>query len=461
LLAHYSQNAIRNDKNEDGFFDNPLKQDVILMNRWRYVGKKGVRAQAGIKYVNSNHFGGQINYDGLKEDNESSIWGLDLNNQRVEAWTKTGWVNEAKPWQSFGLQLAGMNHSQQSNFGRNSYNADQRMFYANFIYQGILGNTNHKFKTGLSYQFDQFNELVNVDEYNRKESVPGIYGEYTYSPDDKLGIVLGLRADYHNQFGAFVTPRAHIRYALRELTILRLSAGQGRRTANIFAENFALFASNRDWKIQNENVATPYGLNQEVAWNFGLSFQQGFILDYREGQIGLDFFRTEFQNQVVIDVDQSPQEVSIYNLDGASFSNSFQVQVDYELVKRLDVRLAYRMLDVKTQYETDLLEKSLLARHRGFINLAYATRDNWSFDYTLNIQGKKRIPNTVSNPLEFQLADYSPSFNLMNAQISKSWKEKFDVYIGVENILNYRQEDAILDASDPFGILMKVIYSQL
>ena len=453
LMTHYSQNTKKNDQNEDGFADNPLKKDIILLNRWRYIGDKGMRAQLGIKYVNSTHFGGQMLYDGLDEENGVGLWGLDLNNRRLEAWSKTGWVNEEKPNQTIGLQMSALTHDQVSNFGAKKYNASQNMFYANLIYQGIIGNTNHMIKTGLSFLYDQYNEDFNFSDFDfdREEVVPGIYGEYTYTQEEKLGIVLGIRADYHNNFGFFATPRLHMRYAPKPETVIRLSAGRGQRTASIFAENIAFLASNRTWNIRGTNPDTPYGLEAEVAWNYGLTFTQEFKLDYREGMISLDFFRTDFQNQIVIDVDESPNEVNIYNLDGPSFSNSFQAQVDYELIKRLDLRIAYRWFDVQTQYDSGVLEKALIAKHRAFINFGYETRDGWAFDYTLNWQGPKRIPSTVNNPVEFQLDDYSPSFILMNAQVSKTWNEKFDLYLGSENILGYRQEDPILDAANPFG----------
>ncbi|NNE29577.1 MAG: TonB-dependent receptor, partial [Saprospiraceae bacterium] len=420
LLAHYSQNSRKNDSNDDGFMDNPLKKDLILLNRWRYIGDKGIRSQFGVKYTTSNHFGGQLDYDGLSEENNPNLWGLDLNNDRMEAWAKIGWVNEAKPWESVGLQLSAMDHSQISQFGNQPFNADQNLFYANLIYNGILGNTNNTIKAGLSYQLDTYEEHLGFGHYERNESVPGAFAEYTYTKGEEFAVVLGLRGDYHNNYGFFATPRVHARYAPNSGTVIRASAGRGQRTANIFAENFALFASNRNWLIFSRDNDNPYGLNPEIAWNYGVSLSQDFTLDYREGMISVDFFRTDFQDQVVVDVDSSPNEVRIYNLQGKSFSNSLQFQVDYELIKRLDLRIAYRLFDVKTDYTRGLLEKPLTSRNRAFINFGYETSDSWSFDYTLNWQGKKRIPFTGSNPAEFQLDEYSRSFVLMNAQVSKS-----------------------------------------
>ncbi|MEM6348547.1 MAG: TonB-dependent receptor, partial [Bacteroidota bacterium] len=232
---------------------------------------------------------------------------------------------------------------------------------------------------------------------------------------------------------------------------LRLSAGRGQRTANIFAENSGLLASSRRVIIRGGDSDKPYGLDQEIAWNYGLNLTQLFTLDYREGSISFDFYRTDFVNQIVVDVDQSPRQVVFYNLDGKSYSNSFQAQLDYELIKRLDLRLAYRWFDVMTTYDGRLRQKPLISAHRAFVNLAYESRNYWKFDLTLNWQGKKRIPFTSRNPDSYRLSQIAPAFFLLNGQITKTWQEKFDVYLGVENLLNFTQENPILASDDPFG----------
>ncbi len=89
--------------------------------------------------------------------------------------------------------------------------------------------------------------------------------------------------------------------------------------------------------------------------------------------------------------------------------------------------------------------------HRAFLNLGYETRDHWKVDYTLNWQGRKRIPSTASNPEPYRLADYSPDFFLMNAQISETWHERFELYVGMENLTNYMQDNPVLAGGQPFG----------
>ena len=192
-------------------------------------------------------------------------------------------------------------------------------------------------------------------------------------------------------------------------------------------------------------------MNPETAWNYGINLTQSFELAYRDGQISSSFYRTNFQNQIVFDMEESPREVHFYNLTGESYANSFQFKVDYELFKRFDVRLAYRYYDVRTTYGDELKHAPLLAPHRGFVNLAYGTRSHWKFDFTLSVQGEKRIPDVNEAGQAMLYTIKSNAFALMNAQISKKFQEKFDFYIGAENLGNYRQENPIISAENPYG----------
>jgi len=451
LLLHASNNSIKHDRNEDGFLDHPLSEQYIILNRWKFSSNNGLHFQTGAKGTYIDKIGGQLDFNPENDEGTTNAWGMHLLMKRLEGWTKIGKVNLKKPYQSIGFQMAGALHRQHSFFGLNQYEAGQNTFYSNLLFQSIIGNTNHKYRTGFSFQYDDYKEELNSTKYDRIEYVPGVFFEYTYSYLKKFNLVAGLRTDYHNSFGVFVTPRLHMRYAPTEKTIIRLSGGRGQRTANIISESSGLLASSRQFTIQGNNSNKPYGLNPEVAWNFGISLTQHFTINYRDGFVSADFFRTEFENQIVVDLDQNPQQAVFYNLNGKSFSNSFQVQVDYELIKRLDFRLAYRWYDVQSTYNSDLKHKPLIAQHRAFINLAYQTRKYLTFDYTLNWQGSKRIPNTSTNPAEYQLAEQSSDFFMMNIQISKSWRKLFDIYVGVENILDYTQEYPILASNQPFS----------
>jgi len=294
-------------------------------------------------------------------------------------------------------------------------------------------------------------ESFETNPFIRTEVVGGVFGEYTFSYLDKFNLVAGLQGDAHNLFGFFATPRLHIRYAIMPNTVLRFSAGRGQRTANIFIENIPVLATSRNIEIMSYHLRKPYGLQPEVAWNYGVSLSQDFTLGKRDGNITVEYFRTDFINQVVVDYDYSPQKMLFYNLIGASYSNSFQTEVNYELQPKLNLRLAYRYLDVRTAYLNGWLTKPFVASHRGFANVGYQTRNRWHFDYTVSWVSAKRIPNTASNPAEFRVRTYSPPFFIHHAQISKLLNKKADVYVGGENLFDFRQQNPIISAEQPYS----------
>ena len=452
LLLHDDFLTNKNlDFNKDGFRDLPTGNQFSLINRWKYDDGKGFLTQFGIKVLKDRRTGGETDFNAASDKNTTNHYGLGINTDRYEAFAKIGYVFPEKKYKSIGLQLSGIDHEQNSYFGLTTYNAKQQNFYSNLIYQSIINNTNHKFRTGISFLYDKYNEDFKLNNYKRKEIVPGAFFEYTYTHTDKFSVVAGLRADHNNLFGFFVTPRLHIRYAPVKGTTIRLSAGRGQRTANIFAENTSVFVSSRQVNIIGAELGKAYGLNPEVAWNKGISIDQKFKLFHREGLLSLDYFRNDFTNQVVVDLENA-REVKFYNLQGKSYSNSFQAELNFEPVKKFDIRLAYRYFDVKTTYSGKLLQRPLIANNRAFANFAYAT-NGWKFDYTINYNGRKRIPNTLDNPVQYQRDLYSPNFLLMNAQISKTVGKKhpMDFYIGGENLGNYYQKNVIVAAGQPFS----------
>lgn len=438
------------DFNKDGFRDMPTGNLFTAINRWSYDNSKGFITQFGIKYLDDKKTGGQVNYNASNDKFTTNNYGLEINTKRVEGFAKIGYVFPQKKYKSVGLQLSVFDHKQDSYFGMTTYNGHQQNFYSNLIYQSIIKTTAHKFRTGISFLYDKNDEIFKTNNYKRTEVVPGAFFEYTYTASDKFSAVAGLREDHNSIYGWFTTPRLNVRYAPTKLTTIRASVGRGQRTANIFAENNSVFASSRKVNIL-DGANGGYGLQPEIAWNKGISLDQKLKLFTREAMLSFDFFRNDFRNQVVVDL-ENPGQVNFYNLTGKSFSNSFQTEFSFEPFQKLNVRLAYRLFDVKTTYGSTLLQKPLIAKNRAFANLAYEV-NGWKFDYTISYNGVKRIPSTAANPVIYQKENYSPSYVLMNAQITKTFGKKnlMDVFVGSENLTNYYQKDAILSADQPFG----------
>lgn len=451
IFIHAKSQWLKEDNNKDGFLDQPLDKQVVLANRWFWFGSKGWEVQGGAKGIYVENTGGQWGYSRGAEQMQGKPWGYQLDMRRVEGWAKIGHVFANHPATSMGLQLSGIYHRQEARYGIRPYDATQKSFYANLIYQSIINNTNHVIKAGASALLDNYDETLSGQRFARNEAVPGAFVEYAYNHLSNFNIVAGLRADYHNIFGAFVTPRLHIRYAPYRNLSIRASTGRAQRTANIFAENMGYMASNRQFVIVTTDQGKAYGLNPEVAWNSGINATQKFRLNYRDGSVSIDYYFTQFQNQIVTDIEDA-HTVRIYNLDGRSFAHSLQVQFDYELIHNLDVRLAYRWYDVKTTYNGILKERPLVAAHRAFANFGYATRSKWKFDYTVQWIGQKRLVQTYNQAQSAIVPEhYSPSYVLMNAQVAKELNRKVEIYLGGENLTNYMQQSPVIGADNPYA----------
>lgn len=463
LLAHGNVRQRKSDHNHDGFIDNPIGNQINLLNRWQYSNaEKGWVSFVNLNYMKDERQAGQIGYNPLTDKGTTNAWGSEVNSERFTLSNKTGYVFPDTPYKSIGLQNSFQSHRQDSYFGLNSYDIHQKSWYGNLIYNSIIGNTQHKFATGLSGTYDDYNEQLTTSalagDFSRIDRSVGAFFEYTYDNSSNFSFVAGIRADSHNNLGNFITPRFHLRYNPWKEATFRLSAGRGKRAANVIAENQQLLASSRQLHIIGGDGGKLYGLNPEIAWNYGASFLQAFKIWGKNAELSVDLYRTHFDNQVVVDLDHSPQQALFYNLDGKSFANSLQAEVSITPVKGLDFKAAYKYYDVQTQFTKGQLEKTLTPKHRWFANIAYETADThenkhsqWKFDVTFNWLGEQRLPTTATNPLAYRLSDYAPSFATLNAQITRVFSKTFEVYVGGENITNYKQANGILAANAPFG----------
>ncbi|GEP49459.1 TonB-dependent receptor [Flavobacterium noncentrifugens] len=460
FFLHNNLRLSKNDMNNDGFLDNPLARQTNVMNRWQYTdAKKGWVSFINFRYMDDEKQTGQVDFDKNRDHGTTNSWGSEINTQRLDVSAKLGYVFPDMPFQSIGFQNAFNSHKQDSYFGLNEYDIHQQSYYSNLIFNSIINNTMHKFATGLNFTYDRYNELVGVPNINgnfdRIDNSVGAFFEYTYDNSDNFSLIAGGRIDNHNRLGTFVTPRLHIRYNPWEKGVIRASAGRGKRLANIFAENQQLFASSRAFDILSSG-GKIYGLDPEIAWNYGLSFSQGFKIFGKSADAGFDFYRTDFNNQVVVDLYAPPQQALFYNLNGKSFANSLQAEFNYEPMTHLNLRTAYKYYDIQTDYLSGTSERPLQAKHRFFANLEFKTHildlgQQWKFDVTYNWMGQQKLPNMASNPVSERFPEYSPSFSLFNAQITRTFSSIFEMYIGGENIGNYTQEKAILGSSNPFG----------
>ena len=428
------------DENNDGFRDEPRVRQLNLFNRW-YRHTDFYTFDLAVKTLNERRLGGQKDFDSTHPDGEH--YGVFIRTDRVETWMKNGFV--FSPEFSIGFPIGYTYHHQGSFFGDREYKGTQHSYNFNSIANWNNGGR-HEFHAGISSQGDFYNETANygkgATDFDRNDISFGVYGQYTFRHEDILSIIAGVRVDHHNHYGTFVTPRLHVRYAPNELTTIRLAAGKGYRGASILSENNYLLTSKREWTLDNN-----YG--QEKAWNMGLSITQYVNIGSRQLTLNAEFYHTEFERQMVTDMDISPRLLHAYFATSRGYANNFQIEGRIEPVRGLELTAAWRWNDNELRLNDQMQRRPLTSRYKSLVALSYQTPlKTWQFDANMQINGGGRIPTTSGNPDKYARATTFGSYQMYNAQITK-WFRRWSVYAGCENIGNFMQEDPIISADDP------------
>jgi outer membrane cobalamin receptor len=449
LLTHFSQQAARTDGNKDGFMDQPLFDLVNVLNRWKYKSDDWI-IQWGAGYLRENRLAGQMSFDETSS-NRYLVYGFGSSTSRFEGFAKIARLFQNKPWRGLGLILNTVQHANDSYFAFKNYKGREQSMHGNFIYQSIIGNTNHAWKAGASFLYDSYQEAYIDSAFARTEMVPGVFAEYTWTVPNHLTLVLGQRVDWHNLYGAQWIPRMHLKWDVAQDWIVRVSAGKGWRRVNPLAENMGFLANGR--RIQLIGNLNPL----EKSWNYGVSVSKDLFIGSRKANLVFDAYRTDFERQWMVDMETAGQ-LRMYASPGVSYATSVQIEFNYSPIKRLEWKLAYRWQDVQSDYWTvkgnlSRLAKPFLNKERVLVNVAYALpNDVWKFDLTWQWNGGSRIPNAQAGHIH-ELGGSpvtAPAFSNLNAQITKKFK-RVEIYVGGENLSNFTQLNPLMNASDPFG----------
>lgn len=427
LLVHYENDWGHHDDNDDSFLDKPNVRQVNVQNRWDYIGQHYI-FHGGLSLTDEKREGGQVSHTTTNHTDE--LYKILLKTHRYEAYMKHAFLLNPDRGMNIALMASGSIHQTDARYGHKTYSVNEKNAYTQLMFETNMGEI-HNLSTGLSLNHDYLGK-------DDKETTPGAYLQYTLNLNGQLTLMAGIRADHSSRYGNFVTPRVHIKYIPHETVTLRLSAGKGYRTPHALAENNYLLASGRQLVIDD--------LEQESAWNYGVSAALNIPVGNKTLKVNAEYYYTHFVRQMLIDYDSNPDEIRLTNLKGRSYSHTFQVDATYPVIEGLEVTAAYRLNDVKATYGGQLMEKPLQSRYKALLTASYKVPPGlWQFDVTFQQNGGGRIPATSTQP-----SSRFRAYPQLNAQVTR-WFRHFSVYVGGENLTNYRQPNPILGADAPWS----------
>lgn len=461
LMAHASHSFMDHDMNGDGFRDEPRTTHLNIANRWLYYDESGVQVRFGIKALYDSRIGGQMSFGRHQVDSLRTMnvpWGTSITNQGVNGYLKVGVPLNADNSRNIAVVADYTYHQFDSYFGLKSFFGKQNSGFLNIMYQDIP-NDSHRFTFGVRDFFDGYVQILHdgyVDplsssgqavftdfDLSRRENSLGVYGEYTYTLGEKFSLVADLSLDWNNLYGLFLSPRANIKWAPADWLVIRASGGRGTRSPNAVVDNLGMMSTGRRIDIASD-------LGMESAWTYGGNVTFYIPMGYEDNSyLSFDYFRSDFTSQIIVDQEYDWSAVSIYNLEGPSYTNTWQVDFSVEPFERFTVLATFRYTDSKVWLrDRGLVERPLVSRYKGVLNLQYATRMNiWTFDFTAQLNGPSRLPDFAVAPGE---SGMSPVYPVLFAQITRKFKG-VDLYVGVENITNYRQKHPVISAEDPWS----------
>ncbi|MEL6392967.1 MAG: TonB-dependent receptor, partial [Bacteroidota bacterium] len=450
LLTHGSYRQNRHDHDFDRFQDMTDIKAAIGMYRLFYRGPE-FRAQFNVHGILDRRSGGQTSVHNHGQP-ILDPYRMEQDNRRLEVFGKLGFIGFDQPYKSMGLIWQVATHELNNVYGLIDHRASQQSAYANWLYQTIIGTTEHSLTMGISGQYDNYDELLGEVDYSRENRQLGVYVEHSWvreslEENDAGSTVLAtsLRLDHHNLASWQFAPRFNAKFNFGEERALRLSVGRGWRVPQLPTDQLRWLPSSRVFTV----LGQP---NVESSWNYGLNFTTLFSLGKREGSLTVDLYRTDFQNQLIIDADTDINRLLLYNIGGESYAQVAMVAVTLEPLDRLELKLAAKINDAQQTYADGELRRVPLIPEYRLLLAADLDLRRWRFNANWQYIGPQRLPNHNDIPESVFVAQpqVSPSYGLLGGQITYRHRDNFEVYAGIDNATNFRQANAIIGSFGPF-----------
>ena len=489
ILAHGSldtnwREMSHMDLNNDGYRDQPDNRQINVANRWIYITPGGTQLRWGWHLLYDGRTGGMLHYkdnDAMRQAMHSdwaspgSHYGSHIANREAGAYFKVAmpvgagvYDPEAKSEKRSNVALvADFTHfNEKAYFGLNDYYGNQNSVTANLMYSHVFSLAS-SLVVGTQARLDYYREhLTNATPWlsaspslyydmDRDEREVGAYAEYTLDLKDRFTLVAGLRGDYNDLASRFlVTPRGHIKWSITPKTVLRASAGLGYRMSALVPDNVGMLTTGRQVVIDGGHTAYSDLDRMEKALTLGGSLTQNFtLLGDQNASLSFDYFTTRFSKSIVVDQEWDPAYINIYQSRHRSYTDSYQVDFNWTPVTRLDLFATFRYTTSRMTLDrpdgtTARVERPLINQFKTLLNVSYATKFRmWVFDATAQLNGKARIPSPDG---DLAHDSHSPVYPMLFAQVTHKIG-RADVYVGCENITDYRQKTPITSPDNPFS----------
>lgn len=443
LLGHYEHDFAHHDENNDGWHDLPMLRQLNLGNRWHYM-KGHYIFHGGLGLIDEHRLGGQ------KEDFSPTPYRVRVNNRLYNAYMKHAYVLNAEHNTNVALVANATRHEMGARFGFDSLNVNMNDLNAQLMLEHDF-NYKHSISTGISILLNDYDDrladtLSPTLQSSTLDVIPGLYAQYTFKPSHKFTAMAGLRADHSSEYGAFITPRLHLKWMPNDVVTLRASSGLGYRIPFALSEYHYLLSSGRTL-----NIATDLKMEQALNSGINASFYIP-VSEERSLKLNAEYYYTHFFQQLVVDYDSDPSAISLNNLGGRSFSQTMQLDASYSPLDEVDVTAAIRFNDVRSTYGGKLMEMPLVSRYKALLTASWKPfMALWQFDVTLQLNGPGRMPTP------YTLADGTPSWNetfpaypQLSMQVTRELRH-ISLYVGGENLTNYKQPDPVLNAATPWS----------
>ncbi len=481
ILGHVSGNYASHDMNNDSFLDDPRMLQFNLANRWLYQADNGMQIRFGVRAIQDNRLGGQMlkgadgrdvfydkdTYTLTPKAGATDPWGSDILNRSLNGYLKIGVPLNEENTQNIALVADYSYQDMDSYFGSTKYLAGQHSAFANLLYQNVV-NDSHKFTLGLNGTFDRYDEdfmravvgpfgLPVTAKHDGITDLAnaGVFGEYTFTAGEKFSAIAGLRGDWFYGQGFKVSPRVTLKYMPVEEIVIRANGGRGLRYSTPLVDNIGVFSTGKEFTgAYNDHIL-------EDAWTFGGNVTYYMPVGASSNTyLSFDYFRTQFAQQMVVDYEHFANTIDFYALDGGrSYTDNYQLDFSIDPFQGFNVTTTFRYTNAKIELaDRGLVEKPMTSRFKGVLNLQYATNLNkWIFDFTASVNGSCRVYNFMENLKDadgklIYKNGRTPVYPLLYAQVTRRFKG-WDVYVGAENLTNFRQKDVVLGTKGADGFV--------